>query len=299
MNAPESAAPAASFARAAVATAVFAANSRASFAFAPAPFPSAASSAAPAAFAAFAAPSAAIFAAAPAPARTLSSPRPQNAAARPASLASKSSRAIERQSIASMRRTRPWTFCKLARHTTSSWSTTLVTYGSHASPARSSRQGGHANAAHLTNAPNPGNALNFVARIAATPAPRECPINTSLGDVFFFEAAETAPRAFLSRGSLWVKTHCAARAMPRCASAPRSSGSEESRGATAQSPSVSASFALAVPRITRKISPASRRWEMKCAGCWNFDADSSTCVVLMRSWPMDFSASASAPRSVE
>ena len=93
--------------------------------------------------------------------------------------------------------------------------------------------------------------------MAAAPAPRLCPRTVIFG-VFFMPAI--APTALRSAGGART-SHSAEICMPLCACAPAISGSLLSRGLGAQSPSVSTSFRIAVPRTTKKMSPVSTRWE--------------------------------------
>ena len=101
--------------------------------------------------------------------------------------------------------------------------------------------------------------------MAAVPAPRLCPSTTNLGFFFFSSNISTHLRildACLSR-SAWADL-----AIPRWALTPANSGRALLRSSAAQSPSVRASFMLAVPRITKNTSFLACDSLMKNAGSW-------------------------------
>jgi hypothetical protein len=171
---------------------------------------------------------------------------------------SKSFSKLARQSMACRRARRSCTFASDARDTTSSWSTTDVRNGAHDSAASNSRHGGVANATQR----NVGMFCLMIAAVnAAVPAPRLCPNTVTRG---FF----TVLTAMATTSAVSATIQRAAVAIPRCA---RKSvrGPSVNRGSASQSMSVSASFKLAVPRITRWMSPVASFLETKYAGCWN------------------------------
>ena len=176
---------------------------------------------------------------------------------------SKSFSKLARQSMACRRARRSCTFASDARDTTSSWSTTEVRNDAHDSAASKSRHGGVANATQR----NVGMFCRMMAAVnAAVPAPRLCPNTVKRGFFLFLCIAVSTAMATTSLVSATIQR--AAAAIPRCA---RKSvlGPSLNRGSASQSMSVSASLRLAVPRITRWMSPVASSLETKYAGCWN------------------------------
>ena len=144
-----------------------------------------------------------------------------------------------------------------------------------------SRHGGVAKATHSTGV-LPSFSLRRMEAIAAVPAPSECPSTMNRG--FFFLSSNISTHlqildACLSR-SAWADF-----VMPRWALTPANSGRVLLRSSAAQSPSVSASFMLAVPRITKNTSLRACDSLMKNAGSWKvlFCTESwISCPIVLR-----------------